>query len=287
MTFIGQIIDAFCRVTCFIRREFSTRRFGFRVLFDSVLWGPVCRLLLHQLKSPRYAIIEVLIMERRKRAVEKHFNVRFDDCTYFPPDMLWQDYSRISSFIPTKDSQVIDVGANIGDWAVVIGKYHKANVVAIEPIETAFDHLTKNIKINSIESRVVPINAALGEKSGMIALKIDTSTCYASTPDIHNGNDTMLLNECFPVITMDSLISRLGLKSVDLVKIDVEGSEYGVLKGSCQTLTKFKPKLIVEIHSVSLKKLIIEFLYQLQYNVVYEKVNFYNRISVLYFEIAS
>ena len=48
--------------------------------------------------------------------------------------------------------------------------------------------------------------------------------------------------------TLDSIVRKLELKRVDLVKIDVEGAELEVLKGGIETIHRFHPKIIVEVH---------------------------------------
>ena len=48
-----------------------------------------------------------------------------------------------------------------------------------------------------------------------------------------------------PSVTLDSLVKKLNLASVDLIKIDVEGFELDVLKGAMELLSSEKPPLIV------------------------------------------
>jgi transcription antitermination factor NusA-like protein len=46
---------------------------------------------------------------------------------------------------------------------------------------------------------------------------------------------------------IDDVVGELGLKRVDVVKIDVEGAEYNVLRGARATLTRFHPKIVLEV----------------------------------------
>jgi hypothetical protein len=63
----------------------------------------------------------------------------------------------------------------------------------------------------------------------------------------------------------------LRLRKVDLIKMDIEGEEYNALKGAIKTIRKFKPKIIIEIHSKNLREKILEFLKNYGYNLVFEK----------------
>lgn len=49
-------------------------------------------------------------------------------------------------------------------------------------------------------------------------------------------------------ITIDSFIKKENIKVVDVIKIDVEGAEFKVLKGMSECLKNFKPRLLIEIH---------------------------------------
>jgi len=86
-----------------------------------------------------------------------------------------------------------------------------------------------------------------------------------------------------PTKTLDTLLKELNISKIDLIKIDTEGFEYEILEGAGETISKFKPKMIVDVHSEELREKIIRFLLK-NYSLVYEKVNSYEPlISVLYF----
>ena len=46
--------------------------------------------------------------------------------------------------------------------------------------------------------------------------------------------------------TIDELFVELGLQSLDLIKIDTEGSELNILKGGAKTIKEFKPSILLE-----------------------------------------
>ena len=73
-------------------------------------------------------------------------------------------------------------------------------------------------------------------------------------------------------IKLDDVIRRLNIKKVDLIKIDVEGAEYRVLRGGIRILKKVNPKLVIEIHeNLGVNKdIILKFLSKFNYKVVHE-----------------
>ena len=52
--------------------------------------------------------------------------------------------------------------------------------------------------------------------------------------------------------TLDNIFSRI--EKLDLIKIDVDGFDFKVLKGSENLIKKFKPKIFVELNDIQLKK---------------------------------
>ena len=47
---------------------------------------------------------------------------------------------------------------------------------------------------------------------------------------------------------MDDLVNDLRLDKIDIIKMDIEGAEHEALRGMKQTLLKYKPILVIEVH---------------------------------------
>jgi FkbM family methyltransferase len=205
---------------------------------------------------------------RRERLIEQKFGVKYI-FTLFPPDMLWNDYGERVDFLPKENDLVVDVGAYIGDWSVIVGKYYKAKVIAIEPSLMPFKLLLKNIQLNGLNNQIVAVNCALFSEDKEIPMGFINSSDYAfygkqdqSTSKISAKTlDTLLLKE-------------LNVSKIDLIKIDTEGAEYEILKGAMETISRLKPKIIVEVHSDKLRNDVIETLRANGYELVHEKTNF-------------
>jgi FkbM family methyltransferase len=127
------------------------------------------------------------------------------------------------------------VGANYGDSAIWWAKKFGAKVVAFEPLNDVFIELEKNVELNSVD--VVAYNVAIGNgeeiagksKGGMFSARGDLKIKTKRLDDY-------------------------SFDRVDLLKIDVEGFEYEVLKGAENTINKFKPRIIIETHSIALRR---------------------------------
>lgn len=145
----------------------------------------------------------------------------------------------------------IDVGANIGKYAVIVGKQlrnesankRRGSVMAIEPSAEIFRILEKNIRLNNL-TNVIPLNLAASDKEGV-------SEFYLSSEGF--GTSSSLIEIKFKskkvevkTDTLDNIVKRLNIKKVDLIKIDVEGAEPKVLGGAFGILKKDKPKIVFE-----------------------------------------
>ena len=128
-----------------------------------------------------------------------------------------------------KFTNILDIGAWVGTWAVSMQDFCTNKIYAYEPDPIHFQCLLKNIKNNIIARQV-----AIGATKGQVSLS--------------KGNFTQgkrVLGEGdIEMITIDSL----NLQNVDLIKIDVEGYEMEVLKGAIET-TKNVQYLMVELNN--------------------------------------
>ena len=105
-------------------------------------------------------------------------------------------------FIDVRGRVVTDIGAFVGDSAIYFILRGAKKVYAIEPHPGAYQEMLENIRLNNMESKVVPINAALGSKSGEIRILSTNSninTCTtAATYYKSRGSDDIEV----PMITL-------------------------------------------------------------------------------------
>ncbi|MBS0366072.1 MAG: FkbM family methyltransferase [Proteobacteria bacterium] len=137
----------------------------------------------------------------------------------------------------------LDVGANLGWYSVLLGRLSDpgARVFAFEPDPGSFELLQHNLAANKLAashlsgngaSAVSAFNVALGETTGTLALHR-----YKAS---NNGRHTLLDGGSsggtvpVPVTTLRAFweAQQLGERSIRLMKVDVEGFEYFVLRGA-------------------------------------------------------
>jgi len=194
------------------------------------------------------------IWQNAPKDYAKNMGFEFSDDT--PAGALMEIYVNNiydqKDFIPKEGDIVIDVGAYYGDSSIYWAKKYKCIVYAYEPLLDVYNIFLKNIKLNGLEGRVIPYNIALG-KGGKVSFDRETNMMTKNT--IGDIIETKKLDDfSFPAL--------------NLLKIDTEGFELDVLEGALATINKFKPKIILEVHSKKLKKECIEILKPLGYNKI-------------------
>ena len=141
----------------------------------------------------------------------------------------------------------VDVGANVGYFSLLASKFlTEGRVVAIEAHPSIFKKLEENIKLNA-ESDIEAIHRAASDRAGMLNIFHAGSENEGATTTITNRfNDDSSLVEAS---TLDALLTDIDISAVKLIKIDVEGAEYEVLKGMEGTLSCLPDdaEVIVEI----------------------------------------
>jgi FkbM family methyltransferase len=129
-------------------------------------------------------------------------------------------------YLETKtDPVVIDCGGNIGLFSLYASKYAK-KVYTLEPSPIHFDTINRMLAFNDIRN-VKPINKAIYINNGFFNF-------------YHNINETMgSLHQAVadgskppiqvPSITLEQLFKDEKIDHCDLLKIDIEGTEYEVI----------------------------------------------------------
>jgi FkbM family methyltransferase len=138
----------------------------------------------------------------------------------------------------------VDVGANIGYYSCLARSLYK-QVVAFEPQPQNLECLVAGLVENGwSDTEVFPLG--LSHTPGLLTL-YGASGPSASLVKGWAGFPDRFKN-VIPVNTMDNVLCDRFLGKKLLIKIDVEGAEFGVLKGALKTLTRSpRPTWFIEI----------------------------------------
>jgi FkbM family methyltransferase len=161
---------------------------------------------------------------------------------------------------------IVDVGANVGEITLNAAKITgaKGRINAFEPDPCNFKRMKENLSLNNFYN-IRPQLVGLGDKTGMFPLCYINERNQGMNRILNSPPDQQKITE-IEVITLDKFAMENHITKLDLIKIDVEGFEYKVLKGAEDTLNKFHPTLFIELDEKNLvdqgnsAKQLVEFL---------------------------
>ena len=148
----------------------------------------------------------------------------------------------------------IDIGCRDGDFTIPLSKNFKS--------VKAFDYRKRSNLIKRLPANTEFFKFAIGDK-------VDTVKSYGGVILDQQGN-----RKKPAVLVKQKTLDSFNFSDVDYIKIDVEGHELKVLKGSIKTIKKYNPLIVIEENgsAVLWKKgkpnEAIDYLLSLNYNIV-------------------
>lgn len=164
---------------------------------------------------------------------------------------LWEDW--LQKYIKeayTENTNMIDIGANIGTFSLMMSKYLSENskIYAFEPVY--YKILTTNVDQNNLKDKILVYPLGLSNNTEtlqgfLIDFSIKANYGFTQLDHLEKANDTSKYT--INIVTLDSL----KIENVSFIKIDVEGSERKVLEGAINTIIKNLPTILIEIWCTS------------------------------------
>ena len=140
------------------------------------------------------------------------------------------------------DDIVVDIGANIGYYALLCAKQVK-KVYAIEPVKDTSDYLMASVLLNGYSNVEIDACLAIGDRCGDVVINKCAKSNWASINQSY-GEDTTG-KELVQIITIDKYVMHKDPPTI--VRMDVEGYEYEILHGMTDTLPLLR-YIFIELH---------------------------------------
>lgn len=143
---------------------------------------------------------------------------------------------------------VVDAGAFTGDYTIFaarkVGKNGK--VIAFEPDSKNRGILKKNLKHERLNN-VIIVPKGLWNKNTVLK--------FRNLDGLHSNLASIDGNISINVVKLDDELKKLGIKKINVLKMDIEGAEIEAIKGSIKTLKKSNPFVkIASYHIVNGKE---------------------------------
>ncbi|MEE8438580.1 MAG: FkbM family methyltransferase [Micropepsaceae bacterium] len=145
---------------------------------------------------------------------------------------------------------VIDIGANFGLYAIVLGlEPNVREVIAFEPVKRNYNQLLANVFANRLDDKVTAHRLALSDKkiSGQ-TIYMDPKSTNLARFDVETADrpaDVFQKSEKIDVARFDDILALEGRRA--FVKIDVEGEAERCLMGMENFFAKNKGVVQIEV----------------------------------------
>jgi len=178
---------------------------------------------------------------------KNEYQTRAHSCKKEPETVKW-----IETYF--KENEVFfDIGANVGAYSLVACQHlaRKIKVYAFEPGFMTYYKLCKNINLNNMHNEIIPLQLALSDKTKIEVFNYadlrEGSSCHAlGVPiDQYGKSFTPKLTQYLMSYRLDCLIDEFNIPTPNHMKIDVDGVEYEILKGSEKILSSPELKTIL------------------------------------------
>lgn len=201
---------------------------------------------------PRYDSVLQYLYGRRGlgRKIHGEEPIRLLPCARLTPEDYEPQVVTLLKRTIKRGFVILDVGSNVGVLAILMARWcgPKGHVHAFEPSPNPRQVMTEHIHLNGVANRITVSPSALSDVEGV-------TTFYGAGISGKSGlsKETMgMAADQFevPVTTIDAYCRTLNIEPT-LIKIDVEGFEFSVLNGARNTLKKFHPSVLVELHPMN------------------------------------
>lgn len=180
---------------------------------------------------------------------------------------------------------IFDVGAYVGSVAKIYTKlFPRSKIYCFEPFPDSFLKLKENTSLNK---NIYTFNYGFSDEEGITSFQVNSSSPTNSLLKTSALSGNFWSQDLLKTInsvdvkmrTLDNFINDHKIEKIDILKLDVQGAEFMVLKGALESLEKRIVKMIyteiITLPTYEGQKHFDEIL-NLMRNLRYELYDFYN-----------
>ena len=190
----------------------------------------------HKIKKP--ILKEINIGEHNFKILLNPRNDLIEELIY-NNNKLEPQVSDLIKKYSNKNNFFIDVGSNVGYHSLYASSFFK-KVIAFEPVPEVFRQFKESIILNGFNN-VFAYNLACSSKNGKSYIRFKNGAHGGAALRKYKTSDCISIN----TVSLDNFLKKGDCK-LSLIKIDVEGHEFHVIKGMKKTIKKHKPTIIME-----------------------------------------
>ena len=149
---------------------------------------------------------------------------------------------RFLTAYPLTQGAILDIGANLGLFSLVTARARPdRRILAFEPAPSTFQALRRNVERNRLDVECHQLAVAERDGTATFVVREKARANSSLVSDLVLPGEKRVDIQC---TTLDRFVEQAGIRSIALLKIDVEGFEASVLKGAEGVLARMRPPLI-------------------------------------------
>jgi 31-O-methyltransferase len=178
-----------------------------------------------------------------------HHDPADDPILLFRELFVHRCYTRDGFYRPRRGDVVLDVGGNIGFFAVSLEWMTPGvRVYSFEPAADTRGRLQHNVTANNLGGLVTVYPFAVTNAPGEVRLNGASLTGHRSLFDRESGANAQ--GEAVRSINLAQAIELTEVSQIDLLKVDVEGSEVEIVEGADAATWRKIRRVVVEYHDL-------------------------------------
>lgn len=149
-------------------------------------------------------------------------------------DYLW---------LRAKEHVVIDIGAGVGDSALLFALWGAEKVYAFEPFPSRFEKAKENVIANNLQHKIELYNSGVGSPSQIV---LDSDYIPSNSSNVSN-HTSKVQGQRVEIQDLKSIVEMTNSRNL-ILKMDCEGCEYSaIMEASCDVLQNFE-QIQMEYH---------------------------------------
>lgn len=134
---------------------------------------------------------------------------------------------------------VLSCGAFTGNTSIYFAEKvgNTGHVYSFEAVRASFEKLKKN---TAAYANCTPVQGAVAERPGTVFIAREDTAAHVAQSGV-----------AVEAVSLDRFVAANALDKVDFIKMDIEGSELGALRGARETIQRFRPKMAISVYHKS------------------------------------
>ncbi len=179
--------------------------------------------------------------------------------------LLGEQYAKLE----TKNRDVLDIGASLGDTAIYFAMRGAKRVISLEVYPATCEIAKLNIEKNGFAEIITLLNEGAGVSG---SLNLDRSLLARRSSEAHESGGDISIR----ISSLPEIVARFGLQNA-ILKVNCEGCEYDLFSGASDGALRHFSQIMLEYHYRGAGQ-ISRILKQAGFSVkVFDRVYFYNR----------